>query len=727
MSAISTADEPQRSTDHPNADTLVLLHRRLHPATDLNTLSRFADSTWNLSPAVFESHSEALRINFARLPETLRDDVKHYIWQLINHDAPYKLWHSGTPRLSVRTVSTSFRSFSVFVLWLGSHGIGRFTDLTADHLNQYLADILASDMNLEMKAARLVEIPRFWSYRTRLPESAQLRAPVPWNGVEPRDLVGGGDGFKKNVNRVPRIDTATIEPLLMWSLQFVEVFAPDIIAAFTEYLEMWKLSPSLRSNPIARQGRIWWEAQDEVAEYLAQLASTGGALPGRRNPDGTLSINWSHLARMFGTNDCSFRQSARCETEYGLLRKMVEDSGLPISARCPLKSPITATFGGMPWMPHQIDYTDARAMAQRLSTACYITIAYLSGMRPGEVLNLQRGCVRHDAANNLWTIEGRKFKGARDATGEKVPEGIIREDPWVVVENVATAVQVLERLHNHDLLFPNSLHPHLSYCGPRQLRLGECRSLQTTLRDVNDFITWTNANAEAIGARTQRIPPDSHGAITPQRFRRTLAWHIVRRPRGLVAGAIQYGHVQVQMTLGYSGTYDSGFPDERAFEEWLMQLERLADDHQRLHNGEHVSGPAADAYRHRINAGYSKFNGRVLTNLRQARDLLGNPLLQVFPGRAMTCVFEQSKALCQTRSAEGDPRRTPDQDDCRRNCTNIAYTDRDIDALGAERAALHELVTESLAPAPRTQRLQAEIDRIDGIMENHVRPGPTHE
>jgi hypothetical protein len=31
-----------------------------------------------------------------------------------------------------------------------------------------------------------------------------------------------------------------------------------------------------------------------------------------------------------------------------------------------------------------------------------------------------------------------------------------------------------------------------------------------------------------------------------------LAWFICRRPRGLVAAAIQYGHLHVQITQGYS-------------------------------------------------------------------------------------------------------------------------------------------------------------------------------
>jgi hypothetical protein len=70
--------------------------------------------------------------------------------------------------------------------------------------------------------------------------------------------------------------------------------------------------------------------------------------------------------------------------------------------------------------------------------------------------------------------------------------------------------------------------------------------------------------------------------------------------------------------------------------------------------------------------------GRVLTTNRQAHDLLDNPLLQIFPGKAMTCVFNPQQALCQIQRAEGDTRRTPDQSDCRPTCNNLAYTDADI-------------------------------------------------
>lgn len=150
------------------------------------------------------------------------------------------------------------------------------------------------------------------------------------------------------------------------------------------------------------------------------------------------------------------------------------------------------------------------------------------------------------------------------------------------------------------------------------------------------------------------------------------------------------------------GTYDSGFPDERAYEDWLYRLDRLADDHQQLVAGEQVSGPAADTYRHRIGAAHQQFAGRVLNNIRHARDVVANPLLQIYPGRAMTCVFDPAKALCQLHSTGSDVRRTPDQDDCRPNCQNIAYTDRDIADLNARLAELQDLTADHLSPQRRS-------------------------
>ncbi|NKQ58446.1 hypothetical protein HFP15_36915 [Amycolatopsis sp. K13G38] len=400
------------------------------------------------------------------------------------------------------------------------------------------------------------------------------------------------------------------------------------------------------------------------------------------------------------------------------MREPVEHSGLPIAPDAYLDTPITGQVDGRPWRTTRIGFTEALDLAILLRTACLIVVSYLSGMRTGEVLNLERGCLSHNPATGIWSITGKKFKGARDEHGNKIPEGQFRDDPWVIVAQTAHAVTVLERLHYQRLLFPAEMHPHR---GTHSTRRGRARHARGIPYDIAAFLAWVKDYCIATGRDHEAIPPDPHGAIGTARFRRTLAWHIVRKPRGLIAGAIQYGHLHVQMTLGYSGSYDSGFPDEHAYEDWLFRLERLAEDHERLTAGEHISGPAAATYIHRINQAHHTFAGRVLTSTSHAHDMLTNPLLQIYPGRAMTCVFDQAKALCQLRSGEGDVRATPDQDDCRPTCRNLAYTDRDIAALHQQATELESLLGDFLAPSPRHQRARAELDRLHALIRNHTR------
>ena len=47
------------------------------------------------------------------------------------------------------------------------------------------------------------------------------------------------------------------------------------------------------------------------------------------------------------------------------------------------------------------------------------------------------------------------------------------------------------------------------------------------------------------------------GSVHPQ-LRRTLAWFIARRPGGVIAGAIPYRHLNVQVFEGYADTSESG-------------------------------------------------------------------------------------------------------------------------------------------------------------------------
>jgi hypothetical protein len=74
---------------------------------------------------------------------------------------------------------------------------------------------------------------------------------------------------------------------------------------------------------------------------------------------------------------------------------------------------------------------------------------------------------------------------------------------------------------------------------------------------------WANHEAAARGLVHEVIPPDPHGRIDTEWFRRSLAWHITRRPGGLVALAIQYGHLRTSVTAGYAARSRGGIHDLR--------------------------------------------------------------------------------------------------------------------------------------------------------------------
>jgi hypothetical protein len=157
----------------------------------------------------------------------------------------------------------------------------------------------------------------------------------------------------------------------------VETFADDITNAFHEHRELWPYSAVVCDpkfpSPKRRSAN---DIRPELLDYLDHLRMTGGSLPGRLDSSGTMQIYWTHLVRLFKTHEAVFKVGQP-------LRTLVEQSGLPISDRLPLTTPITATLGEKPWLTGPLRYSEARHMARRLRTACFVVIAYLSGMRTG--------------------------------------------------------------------------------------------------------------------------------------------------------------------------------------------------------------------------------------------------------------------------------------------------------------------------------------------------------
>jgi hypothetical protein len=245
-------------------------------------------------------------------------------------------------------------------------------------------------------------------------------------------------------------------------------------------------------------------------------------------------------------------------------------------------------------------------------------------------------------------------------------------------------------------------------------------------RTMNDalarFVTWAN-DTFASSQNPTPIPPDPTKHLHASRFRRTLAYFIVRRPRGLVAAAIQYGHISTKVTLAYAGDADTTWMEDLAVERLEFVLEQIDEDWDAAQGGEHVSGPSADEYRTRVTR-VSRFIGRVVNQVRNVERLLNQVDPGIHHGEGMTCVWRAQTAACRRAKFEqGLPvNDAPDEANCQSTCQNLAYTDRDIANLRGRLAALTAREADPLAPRPLRDRAATQAARIRAILNRHVGP-----
>lgn len=675
--------------------TKVLRNRPLRDGA--SATSRFGDTVWDMSPGVFEGHYRRLTLAFDQCPVPFRHMAKTYVWTLINTDDPVPLRRtSGAQRLSLRSITQSAYLLFVFLQFLDSRGIYDVREVTPSLYDDFLEAIKTPEMSYNKRGDLVSEVRRFWSYRSQLPESYRLPERNPWDYDAVQHSVGGA-AYGSSENKTPRISEEVMTPLLMWALRYVEDFSDEIIAASGEYTQLFLHLARDYGTTRTKNCELW----REVEEWVAEAHEHGYCVPGKLDGSGQIVISWRHVMRLFNTRTVMVPGRA--------VRGILERSGLPLEVGLRLRTPNTSQLDGKPWNEARILYEEAADHARDLSAACFIVIAYLSGMRPGEVLNLRRGCGEYDPKTGLHLVRGLTWKSICDNDGNKIPQGAERADPWVVVEPVTRAIGVLERLHSAEFLFPAHLDQTRRVVQPAITSMNP--ALRTFIEHVNQYCKDTG--------RSDFIPEDRNGQlIMARQFRRTLAWHICRRPRGLVAGAIQYGHVKTQMFLGYSGNYESGFRDEAGMEDFLMRLERLEVDTAALDAGENVSGPASQEYQRRTRDGAAHFAGRVVRTNQQTRALLRNPLLQVFPGEGMTCVFDPNKALCQFAN-DAEAQSNPSLDDCKARCRNIARTDRDISVVREQIEKLRPRLDDPLSPTIRLAREREHLAHLEQIVAEH--------
>ncbi|MBF6216272.1 integrase [Nocardia puris] len=714
----------------PHPATAVLPAELVRPGITDTGLPRFGDASWQLSYLNPKGTAGSTALNWNQIPARFRNTIKRLTWALLNIPTPdVILTRPGSttrPRLTPSSIQHTVKAWKQFATWLESLQITRLADVDTATLADYAVTLRDDGRSRNYAARQLMALTRIWAYSPHLLPADRIPMP-PWDEYGVDDYLVAPENTKGRNRRVP-IHPATMSPLLVWALRFVTDLAADIFAARDARAQLLAHSPS---EPGPDDTQI-------LKNYFDRLRATGQPIPGtgkplspnrrRREPDhdqGRHSVDIRYIASVLGIH----APTAQRFVSNHLRRKWPE---LTVSTRADLAITITGRVNDRRWVDG-ISLSEVPTLLLHLNTACLIVIAYLSGMRPEEVLHLQHGCCTPvgggDNGTVRYRIAGRHFKGVTDEDGNTRLDGEVREHPWTVIAPVAAAIAALEQLTEEGgLLFP-AVTDGIQRTGDPGAWRGDGLTPGTAANRIERFITFVNNLADQHGRHHEFVPADPAGGVVMSRFRQTVGWFINRLPGGRVALGIQYGHLELTMSEGYGSRAGTNLLEVLDFERARTLADTLAQAADRLSAGEHVSGPAAERYKASAAEFQHSYQGKHLSD-RQHRAILNNPRLRVFDHEdtLLACNHNPLTALCDPD--RGKPNRsvaTPSFDRCKAACANIARTDTHIDRARREIASLQDEIDSGLNPHPiqqrQRQRQQALLHIID--QHDHGNPDPT--
>lgn len=533
---------------------------------------------------------------------------------------------------------------------------------------------------------------------------------APWRGRAAYQVAGARN--TPGECRTPRLPETIIEPLLAWSIKYVKVFAPDILAAREELERLRRRAARIRAReaqlPVSTRRRLTATRFDA---FLFARAREGRGIPvwsalppghTSRPVPATSLINRKLIELItvcpMITSDCRFTRLDAARIHLG-----VEPGGMHTLISL---DPDT----GKPWRPG-FDLLAVQTEERMLQAAIYVICAYLTGMRDSEVQAMRAGCCRVTRSEDGFVLRHRirsiAYKGRRAA-----PE----QADWVTSAPVADAVKVLHRLSarvratdGEDGLW-RVLHPNA--CSKTHISA-------EIVRTLNQFRDHLNAQFGSPGAPI--VPPGPDGRpwrITNRQFRRTIAWHIANRPFGAVAGMIQYKHASVAAFEGYAGSSPSGFRAEIARERALGQLDDIMTYFDAHQDGLSLSGPASKRVKHSLDTAVAELSplpGRVADRAK-LRTLLKDLARTLHVGPLADCFFDPAHALCLKRATDVE-RDAPAMALCEpTRCPNACFTarHRSVWAKARDDAALM-LKEKRISSAQRTI-LKADITRYEHVI-----------
>lgn len=628
---------------------------------------RFADDVWDLREFLPRTHRFG-RVDFTHFtPGLQRLTAKEYAFACLRV-VPRHARRPMKPTTLPAEISTLAR------VWrdLNAVGVRRLQDIRDEHLKAVLA--LRRPSGPHAVEAHVATIKRIAALGLHL--SADRITFIPWPYRSAKQIAGVKTPTE---NSTPRIPEEIMRPYLAAALFYVQVASNDLFAAQRELDRLEQTCTEHVATYGPKSGRGLGAAGESPARtkleaFIARRREEGRGIPalplqfahtvpGAKVVDGIVQA--PNLAMIASLAGCRF---------LGHLRQLIVRAGDELGwEEGGIDTPRALwPATGEPWRPELSPVTLNKEFGY-VRTACWIVIAYLSGMRDMEVRELSRDCAFTEVGadgRTRYKIRGCVYKG-RKISGD--------EADWVVLDVVHQAVNVLKRLNDDPThLFGYRVGDVAGYGIPRNM----IAALNNFRDHVNDLFSTTdgpyiplplsgshgdmpnNEAEETEAGADEGSPPEADEvsgemadeplpwSFNSSQFRRTLAWHIANQPFGVVAGTRQYKHASFAIFEGYAGTSASGFADEVAADKAVAKLDYVEDLYHDWNEGGRSAGGAVK----RIEAEFDRIRGElgdlpgVVASPERLRTMLRHLTLTLHPGALNDCFHHADTAVCGKRA-----------------------------------------------------------------------------
>jgi hypothetical protein len=337
-----------------------------------------------------------------------------------------------------------------------------------------------------------------------------------------------------------------------------------------------------------------------------------------------------------------------------------------------------------------------------LRAAAYVFIAAISGMRDSEIQDLQRGCLTVSHAGPVLRSRKWKHSDGRPAT-------------WAVIDPVARAIEVLERLSRHET--------HLF--APSFKRAGSTRRAGIDANhDIEVFITHVNDIAESAGL--QPIPP---ARVTTHMFRHTFAVIAADEPFAEIAVGWQLKHAanRILTTQAHLDREGTGWDKDIATEQTRSAIDALYDSFTGYLDGGIIGG-GGGARRAAFFDGIAaevaeRFPGQTGDD-EVIKPFLRTAAQNFYPGTLNDCAFDASLARCLT-SVDPSDRTSPVLSACQPGrCPNATIEEKHRPVWAAARGRLADLLERKDLSEPKRALLGAELAEADRTISTIKEPDP---